>query len=171
MKQIYICALLGALLAAGLTGCVRTAEVQPSLSPQAYTEKYRSAISGARDQDSNDAFPLVTDPQAPLADVIFSMLGVSPEDMAAYALSVSPMNTQAYAVAAVLPAAGREDAVTAALNGFIAQQKQNFDQYLIDQYQIADRARLERLADGTVLLVMCRDQDAVFEAIRDNILL
>ena len=35
---------------------------------------------------------------------------------------------------------------------------------------IASNARLETLEDGTVLLVMCQDQDAVFDAIRDTIL-
>ena len=38
-----------------------------------------------------------------------------------------------------------------------------------DQYEIASNARLETLEDGTILLVMCEDQDAVFDAIRDTI--
>ena len=57
-----------------------------------------------------------------------------------------------------------------ALEGFIDRQKQSFEQYLADQYDIASNARLETLEDGTVLLVMCQDQDAVFDAIRDTIL-
>ena len=35
---------------------------------------------------------------------------------------------------------------------------------------MASSARLETLEDGTVLLVMCQDQDAVFDKIRDAIL-
>ena len=53
---------------------------------------------------------------------------------------------------------------------FRSRQKQSFEQYLADQYDIASNARLETLEDGTVLLVMCQDQDAVFDAIRDTIL-
>ena len=39
----------------------------------------------------------------------------------------------------------------------------------IHQYQVAQGARLETLEDGTVLLVMCQDGDAVFEAIRGEL--
>ena len=32
---------------------------------------------------------------------------------------------------------------------------------------MAENARLETLEDGTILLVMCQDQDTVFDAIAD----
>ena len=41
----------------------------------------------------------------------------------------------------------------------------SFEMYLADQYDIAKNARLETLEDGTVLLVMCEDQDTVYDAI------
>ena len=97
------------------------------------------------------------------------MLGVTAADMSAFALSVSPMNIKAYGIAAIYPAAGKSDAVLEGLNAFIDRQKQSFEQYLADQYEIAGNARLETLEDGTILLVMCEDQDAVFDAIRDTI--
>ena len=104
-----------------------------------------------------------------MADVIFELLGVTAADMSAFALSVSPMNIKAYGIAAIYPAAGKSDAVLEGLNAFIDRQKQSFEQYLADQYEIAGNARLETLEDGTILLVMCEDQDAVFDAIRDTI--
>ena len=104
-----------------------------------------------------------------MADVIFELLGVTAADMSAFALSVSPMNIKAYGIAAIYPAAGKSDAVLEGLNAFIDRQKQSFEQYLADQYEIASNARLETLEDGTILLVMCEDQDAVFDAIRDTI--
>ena len=55
------------------------------------------------------------------------------------------------------------------LQGFIDQQQQNFQMYLPDQYAIAQNARLDTLSDGTVLLVMCEDQDVVFDTIRSAI--
>ena len=58
---------------------------------------------------------------------------------------------------------------TQGLNAFIDRQKQSFEQYLADKYEIASNARLETLEDGTILLVMCEDQYAVFDAIRDTI--
>ena len=67
--------------------------------------------------------------------------------------------------AAVMPAEGKADAVTEALQGYIDNQKASFEQYLVDQYEVANSAKLATLADGTVLMVMCEDQDTVFDAI------
>ena len=107
------------------------------------------------------------DEQLPL---YLDLMGLTPDDVDAFALSASLMNVRAYGIAAVYPAKGRETAVREGLEGFIDRQKQSFEQYLADQYDIASNARLETLEDGTVLLVMCQDQDAVFDAIRDTIL-
>lgn len=89
--------------------------------------------------------------------------------MSAYALDVSPVNIQAYGIAAVYPAGGKEDGVLESLNGFIDNQKESFYQYLEDEYETASNTRLETLEDGTILMVMCQDQDTVFDAIRDAI--
>ena len=51
------------------------------------------------------------------------------------------------------------------LQGYIDQQKSSFEMYLADQYEVAKNARLETLEDGTILMVMCEDQDTVFDAI------
>ena len=80
------------------------------------------------------------------------------------------MNVKAYGIAAVMPADGREEAVKEALQGFIDRQKSSFETYLADQYAVAESARLETLSDGTVLMVMCEDQDTVFDAISAAIL-
>ena len=61
-------------------------------------------------------------------------------------------------------------AVKEGLQAYIDRQQQNFEMYLQDQYEVAKNARLETLEDGTVLMVMCEDQDSVFEAISDAIL-
>ena len=80
------------------------------------------------------------------------------------------MNVKAYGIAAVYPADGREAQVEDGLSAFIDQQRQNFQQYLPDQYEIAQAARLETLSDGTILMVMCKDQDGVFDRIRTAII-
>ena len=72
-------------------------------------------------------------------------------------------------IAAVMPAAGEDEAVLEGLNSFIENQRQSFEQYLADQYEVAKNARLETLEDGTLLLVMSEGQDALFDAIRDSI--
>ena len=139
------------------------------MSNEARTQLYQSAIEEARDQELNESMSVLTSSEDETAELLFSMLGVSGEDMQAFARSVSPMNVKAYGIAAIYPTAGKEQAVLDGLNGFIDQQKQNFELYLADQYDIANQARLETLNDGTILMVMCPDQDTVFDAIRAKI--
>ena len=152
------------LLLALLAGCGTSS--QPSaLTAEERTQLYQTAIESARDAEMNEVIGILTDTGDDMADVIFELLGVTAADMSAFALSVSPMNIKAYGIAAIYPAAGKSDAVLEGLNAFIDRQKQSFEQYLADQYEIASNARLETLEDGTILLVMCEDQDAVFDAI------
>lgn len=164
MKRFFSLILLPILL---LTGCSSAPESQ--LTAQERTELYRSAIQNARDQDANDAFPIVTSAEDDTASFLLELMGLSAEDMSAFAVSASAMNVKAYGIAAVYPAEGRDEAVKDALEGFVDRQKQSFEQYLADQYDIANNARLETLEDGTILLVMCEGQDAVFTAIRSAI--
>ena len=170
MKKITLILLSAALLlCAGLSGCTDSGSQKPSLTPEERTQLYETAITSARDQELNEAIPVLTDASDDTAQLIFPMLGLTAEDMEAFAIAVSPMNIRAYAVAAIYPAAEREDAVWDGLDSFRENQKQSFEQYLADQYEIAVNARLETLEDGTVLLVMCEDQDDVFDAVRDAI--
>ena len=166
-------ALILALLAGcgGGGGSGGGAEPSPSASPasQGLAETYRTAIEGARDQELNDAYPVVTDPEDEQNRPYFDLLGLDPADCEAAALSVSLMNVKAYGIAAVRPAEGKGDKVYEDLKGFIGRQMQSFQQYLADQYDIASHTRLETLTDGTVLLVMCENQDEVFNTIRSAI--
>lgn len=164
MKRFFSLILLPILL---LTGCSSAPESQ--LTAQERTELYRSAIQNARDQDANDAFPIITSAEDDTASFLLELMGLSAEDMSAFAISASAMNVKAYGIAAVYPAEGKDEAVKEALRGFVDRQKQNFEQYLADQYDIANNARLETLEDGTFLLVMCEGQDEVFTAIRSAI--
>ncbi|MGN1001683.1 MAG: DUF4358 domain-containing protein [Oscillospiraceae bacterium] len=166
MKRVTALALV---LALALTGCTAKKGTEKTLTPEERTELYKTAITAARDEETNRYQPILTRAGEGDAEMVFALLGVTPEDMSAYALSVSLMNVKAYAVAAVYPAAGKEDAVLEGLRAFVDNQKQSFEQYLADQYEIAVNARLETLEDGTVLLVMCENQDAVFDAISDAI--
>ena len=115
----------------------------------------------------NEAVPVITSTDDQMADLVLPMVGITSDNAAAFAVAVSPMNIRAYGIVAVLPAEGKSEEVQEGLQGFIDQQKQSFEQYLADQYDIANAARLETLDDGTILLVMCEDQDTVFDAIQD----
>lgn len=165
MKRLITCTLLFSLI---LTGCASKKQEQ-TLSPDEREDLYETAITAARSQEINEAFPLIDDSDDDMAATVFELLGITSADMTAYAISVSLMNVKAYAVAAIFPAAGKEDAVLDGLRAFVDNQVQSFDQYLIDQYEIAVNTRLETLEDGTILLVMCENQDSVFDAIKDVI--
>lgn len=165
MKRLITCTLLFSLI---LTGCTSKKQEQ-TLSPDEREDLYETAITAARSQEVNEAFPLIDDADDDMAITVFELLGITAADMTAYAISVSLMNVKAYAVAAIFPAAGKEDAVLDGLRAFVDNQVQSFDQYLIDQYEIAVNTRLETLEDGTILLVMCENQDSVFDAIKDVI--
>lgn len=118
--------------------------------------QYNPVITAAKEEDGS-------------AFMLSEMFKLNAEDMKAFAISASMMNVKAYGIAAVMPAEGKAEAVKAALQGFIDLQKQNFEFYLADQYDVAKAAKLETLSDGTILMVMCEGQDTVFNGIKTAI--
>lgn len=165
MKKLTVSALLLSLL---LTACSPKAQ-KPTLSYEQRTDLYETAIESARDQAANEAYPLIDDADDDAAQTVFDLLNLSDEDMSAYAISASLMSETAYAVAAIYPAADKKDAVLESLRRFVSNRQQTFKEAQPDQYEIAVNTRLETLEDGTVLLVMCGNQDALFDAIRNTI--
>ena len=98
--------------------------------------------------------------------MMLELMGLTAEDVTAYAISTSMMMVHAYGIAAIMPAEGKEETVNNGLKAFIEQKQQAFEMYLPDQYENAKNAKLETLADGTVLMVMTAEQDTVFDAIK-----
>lgn len=156
MKRHILPLLLALLL---LSACGGGGQTAADYSP----EELSAAIQSARDQEENQAIPVLTSFED---EYIFSLLGLTEADVSACAVAVSPMNVRAYGIALVVPAEGKAEAVQAGLQGFIDLQQQNFAQYLPDQYDIAKNAVLETLPGSAVLLVMCGNSKQVAEAIR-----
>ena len=172
MRRILNLTLAAALLAAALSGCSQPAAQEsetPSRTPEELTEAYQTAIESARDDEMNEAVPVITASDQAMADLVLPMLGITNENTTAYAVAVSPMNVKAYGVAALMPAEGQEDALLESVNAFVEQQKSAFTNYLPDQYEIASAAKVETLDDGTILLVMCEEQDTVLESIKTSL--
>ena len=130
------------------------------------TQRYEDAINncGAELVEYN---PPVTSGEEDLSELAFQLLGVTEEDMEAYAISLSAMNVQAYTIALILPAEGKEETVLESVNAYVERQQQSFEFYLADQYEIAKSARVETLEDGTILLVMAENTDEVYSAITE----
>lgn len=168
MKRILPLFLAVALLTASLSGCAGKGGSGESLTTEKRTELYKTAIESARDTKANSDRPLsVTGEEVP--EIIFEMLGITKDDLSAYAMYVSAMNIQAYAVTALYPAEGKSETVMTGLQDFIDRQKKSFENYLADQYEIARNAKIEKLDDGTILLVMCEGQDEIFSSIKSAI--
>jgi len=171
MRRTVLTGLLLLGLAAALAGCGQTGggTDAPPLTAEERTQLYQEAIENARGEEGSSFSQIVTSAEGETAELILTILDLEAEDMSAYALDVSPVNIQAYGIAAIYPAEGKEDGVLESLNGFIDNQKESFYHYLEGEYEIASNTRLETLEDGTILMVMCQDQDTVFDAIRDAI--
>lgn len=165
MKRIISLTLAALMTLSLLGGCTSKPSDEPK-SPEELTELYKTSIEGARDQELNDAISVLTDPEDEMAAMILPLAGFTAEDATAFALAISPVNMRAYGIALVRPAADKDETVKAGLEAFIQLQQTNFEFYLADQYDIAKAARLETLEDGTILMVMCEDQDTVFDAIK-----
>lgn len=153
-------------LALCLTAC--GGEKQSDKTPEQLNEAYAAAITAAQSQEERDAFPQIL-PDDDMYELVLGVMGVAPEDLAASALMVSTRGIQAYSIVAVMPAEGKADTVRKGLEGYIDNQKNTFEFYLEDQYQIASNAKLEELSDGTLLLVMCPDQDKVFDSVKKSL--
>lgn len=157
-------------LALALTAC--GGEKKSAKTPEELTQAYTQAITAARDEETNQYFQVMTagdQTDSGMREMVFASLGVDPADTSAYGVSVSLMNVSAYAIVAVMPAEGKADTVRKGLEDYIANQKQSFEFYLEAQYQIASNAKLEELSDGTLLMVMCEDQDTVFDSIKASL--
>ncbi|RHR11148.1 DUF4358 domain-containing protein [Pseudoflavonifractor sp. AF19-9AC] len=170
MKKILAFALTLALSLTVLAGCSSGTKASDK-TPEELTQLYTDAITanGGEMVEYNPVISEISE-EDPLGGVILESLGLTQEDMTAFAISMSMMNVKAYGIAAIMPAEGKEETVAQALQGYIDRQQQNFETYLADQYEVAKNAHLETLEDGTVLMVMCEGQDAVFEGISSSIL-
>ena len=167
MKRTISLTLSVLMTAALLAGCgTKTA---PEKTPEELTALYAEAITanGGEMVEYNPVVTAVSEEDG--SAMILELLGLNPEDMTAFGVSASMMNTKAYGIALVRPAAEKEDAVREGLQGFIDRQKQSFERYLEDQYEVAKNARLETLEDGTILMVMTQEQDTVFNSIKEAV--
>ena len=170
MKKLLTIAIAATMLLTALAGCFPKNGTESTKTPEELAQLYDDAITqnGGEMVEYN---PVITEKKEnDLSSMIVEALGLQSEDMQAFGISVSMMNIQAYGIAAVMPAEGKTEAVQEALQAYIDRQRQSFEQYLADQYEVAKNARLETLKDGTVLMVMCQDQDTVFDAISTAIL-
>lgn len=140
---------------------------EPGTAPETEapaTSALADAITSARTDEENEAYPVFSD-KAAIEDAYYQVVGFTAADVDDIAMSVSLINVKAYGIVIAKPAEGCADTVKAGLQAFIDTQCNNFETYLADQYEIAKNAKLETLDDGTIVMVMCANADAVYDAI------
>ena len=160
---------LAALMIAALAACSgggNNGGGEETRTPEEYTELYVNAIENCGSEMVEYNLPVSSSEDAQF-QMTFDMLGVSADDLTAYAVSLSPMNVKAYTIALLMPAEGKEDTVLQGVNDYVDRQKKSFETYLMDQYEIASAAKVETLDDGTIVLVMDENADTVYTAITD----
>lgn len=180
MKR-FIALVLFATLAIGFTGCGASNNTTSSFT----ATDYASIITENRHQSDNEAYTVFTlengtfaatsgvaseldsDAVNQQAQLTLDMLGCQLDDIEKAAFSVSLMNIKSYGIAIIQPTDGKSDAVKQALTTFIESQKASQENYLAEQYAIAKASRLETLKSGEIVLVMCADQDTIFNNIKN----
>lgn len=161
MKKILAILTASALALGMLVGCGKDTS-----STAVATVDYTQIIESCR-PSGTESIEIVSDTQ-PDQSGMLAFLGVSEDEMEKYAVSVSLMNTKAYAIALITPKDGSEAAVKNALDQFVVDQKAAFESYLPDQYEIANSAIVESKG-STIVLVMCQDSSKVLSEIEKQI--
>ncbi|NLW78046.1 MAG: DUF4358 domain-containing protein [Ruminococcaceae bacterium] len=137
-----------------------------STAPTGADKDYKAVIEASRPAELKDLalYGIVTGPADALyPDVFSAAFGFEEADMQRYAISLGMVNTQAYGVAIILPAEGRQQAVLDQVDAFVEMQRRAQENYLPDQYEIAMAAQVEIAPTGEVLLAMCEDATTVMD--------
>lgn len=177
MKNIrsLLCLLLAVVL---LAGCGHDYLKEPPKASSAAsgqhgsTADYRQVIENARSADLNSQAMLavVTGPDDKMHQTIFSgTYGFVEEDYERYGISIGTVITLSYGAIIILPKEGREQAVMDQMRFFVEQQKKAMDNYLQDQYEIANSALIETAPTGEVLLAMSKDAPEVMKAMKEGL--
>ena len=89
MKRILTLTLAAALLLSALAGCSGggSQESQAVKTPEEYTAAYQAAIEGARDDEMNEAVPVITATDDQMADLVLPMVGITSDNAAAFAVA------------------------------------------------------------------------------------
>ena len=183
MKRIIACLMAGVMLLA-LVGC--GASGSSGSASSAAKKDYTQILHDARSDEDNKYEMIFTKGEDgkftaqygysaeyeadqlsdEVANMMMPLLGLEDDMYDDFAASVSGMMISVYGVAIVKPAEGKADAVKQALQDFVTHEQMSMEHYLEDQYQIAKAAKVEVLPSGEVVLVCCKNSDAVLSAIK-----
>lgn len=113
---------------------------------------------------------------APLDDTIMKdLLGIDPADVEEYAGYITMVNVSSHNLIAVKAKEGKAETVQKKLEERKAFEVQSFEQYLQDQYDLAQAGKVFTVGDYCFLVMLGRPEedaageiDAIEQTIRDN---
>ena len=134
-------------------------------APVGSNKDYAELLTELRSEDENVVYPPITSPDDDRFGVL-DLVGVNPEDMQRYAIAASMNIVNVYGVAIILPAEGKAESIKKSLEAFVQAMKNSMENYLPNQYEIANTAIIREADTGEIVLVMCADATILM----DNIL-
>lgn len=93
---------------------------------------------------------------------ILATMKLNKENIDTMALSASLMNVKAYTTAIIKPVDGKAEEVKKSLEDWKQTQMTNFEQYLADQYDVAQHAIITE-ANGYIIMAMCENPETFVE--------
>lgn len=117
-----------------------------------------AVIHDNRNADDNQYMDIMSPENSD--EFILEFLGLNTVTLDDWAVSMSMMNVKAYGIMVMKPAADDMEATMTALQTWVDNTKQSYEQYLADQYEIACQAVVKTVGDYA-MVVMCEDAATV----------
>ena len=135
-----------------------------------YTSKAGITLTDAERKTIEDAAIAQTEKDRALAEIDnmkmeLEVAGFNTADLGNFAFTTSQMMVHAYGIGIFMPAEGKTEAVVASCNSFVEKKQQEFEMYLVDQYEIAKADQVKTMKTGEVVLVMTEYAADVMTAI------
>ena len=153
LSLLLVCLLVAALAACG-----------GDTAPVGSDKDYAELLTELRSDAENDVYPPVTSPDEDRFGSL-ELIGIDPADMQRYAIAASFNIVRVYGVAIILPEKGKSDSVKKALEAFVQSMKNSMENYLPDQYEIANTAIIREADSGEIVLVMCENATTLMDNI------
>lgn len=151
-------------IAASVIANLQGTETPEPLYENELSKTFALAIDSLRTEDEKSVAPVLASSQEDLWPVMEQLLGFTAEDVEGFAVAISPMMVHAYAVIVVRPTEEGADKVLTGITKFQEQKMNDFENYLIDQYEIACNGMFSDVNGGTMLFVMAENtQDLLNE--------
>ncbi len=155
-------------------GTVKTAEELADIIVNTRSEDENSGLSVIAGDENGMQTPHnpleLTDEDLQMnSDMILQSTSFDIENCESYAFSVAGTIVNAYGVGIFYPKEGSEQSVKESLDAFVLQKQGEFENYLPDQYEIAQNGIVQTSDSGAIILVVAANASEVYSAINEQL--